>query len=58
MRIFNRLFGEKCPKCQKTLETNNSNPLYGIIIKACPDNHFKKEFHPALETYIESRKVS
>ncbi|WP_202617823.1 hypothetical protein [Bacillus dakarensis] len=56
MNLFKRLFSEKCPHCHKTLETNQSNIVKGIIIKACPDQHFQKEFHPALETYISSSK--
>jgi hypothetical protein len=58
MSIWKRLFFEKCPQCQKTLETNKSKIYKGIIIKSCPDLHFQKEYHPALETYIESDKVS
>lgn len=58
MSFMNYLTNEKCPHCKKTLETTKSNVLFGVIIKACPDNHFQKEFHPALETYIESNTVS
>ncbi|KKB35804.1 hypothetical protein [Bacillus thermotolerans] len=58
MNLFNCLLSEKCPYCRKTLETSKSNIRKGIVIKACPDQHFQKEFHPALETYIENRKTS
>ncbi|WP_162990442.1 hypothetical protein [Mesobacillus foraminis] len=58
MKIFDCLFKEICPQCQRALETNKSDIFKGIIIKACPNGHFQKEFHPALETYIESNKVS
>jgi hypothetical protein len=58
MSFLKRLFIEKCPTCNKVLETNKSNILKTVIIKSCPDNHYQKEFHPALETYIESNLVS
>ncbi|MDF0728637.1 hypothetical protein PY093_18535 [Cytobacillus sp. S13-E01] len=58
MGFLNRLLAEKCPKCNKRLETNRSNILKSLVIKSCPDSHFQKEYHPAFETYIESDKVS
>ena len=58
MRIFKNLFIEHCPKCNKVLETQNSRTLKAVVIKTCPNHHYQKEFHPALETYIESNKVS
>lgn len=45
---------DTCPTCKKVLETKQSNFLKAIVIKTCPDNHYQKEFHPALESYIES----
>lgn len=54
MHFLKRLFVEHCPKCHKVLETQHSNILKSVVIKSCPDNHYKKEFHPAFETYIES----
>jgi hypothetical protein len=54
MGFFKHLFAEHCPKCNKVLETQHSNTLSGVIIKSCPEQHYQKEFHPALETYIES----
>jgi phage FluMu protein Com len=53
-----RLFEEKCPRCQSTLEVKNHSSSKTIIVKACPADHYEKEFHPALETYIETFKVS
>jgi len=58
MTLLKRLFIDTCPTCNKVLNTNKSNFLKAIIIKTCPDNHYQKEFHPGLETYIESYKVS
>ncbi len=58
MSLIKCLFTDKCPICNKVLETNNSNFFKATIIKTCPDNHYQKEFHPALETYIESTNVS
>ncbi|WP_164745649.1 hypothetical protein [Neobacillus mesonae] len=58
MSIFKNLFMEHCPKCKKVLETKHSKPLQSIVIKSCPENHYHKEFHPALETYIETYKIS
>ncbi|WP_191090697.1 hypothetical protein [Niallia endozanthoxylica] len=54
MGFIKNLFVEHCPKCKKALETQHSNTLKAIVIKSCPDQHYQKEFHPALETYIES----
>jgi len=58
MSFLKRLFSDKCPTCNKVLNTNKSNFLKARVIKTCPENHYQKEFHPALETYIESDKVS
>ncbi len=54
MSLFKSLFNEHCPKCKKVLETHLSKTLHAVVIKSCPDDHYQKEFHPALETYIES----
>jgi hypothetical protein len=54
MKLLKRLFMDTCPTCKKVLETKQSNFLKAIVIKTCPDNHYQKEFHPALESYIES----
>ncbi|MFY4777099.1 hypothetical protein [Metabacillus sp. RGM 3146] len=53
MSLFSRLFSEKCPKCSKELVTRQSNQAFSLIIKSCPEKHFEKVYHPALETYIE-----
>ncbi|WP_193559360.1 hypothetical protein [Metabacillus litoralis] len=58
MSFIKSLFTEKCPTCHKQLITSKTNFLSNIVIKTCPENHFKKEFHPALETYIESKRIS
>ncbi|AND43069.1 MULTISPECIES: hypothetical protein [Bacillaceae] len=57
-RFFKSFFNEKCPTCNKNLVSDKTNSLLSIVIKSCPDNHFQKEYHPALETYVESNKVS
>ncbi|MDP4104778.1 MAG: hypothetical protein Q8935_07480 [Bacillota bacterium] len=57
MNIFKKLFVEHCPLCNKVLETQDSNFLKAIVIKSCPDNHYRKEFHPAIEAYIESNPL-
>lgn len=54
MKWMRLLFIEQCPKCKKTLETSRSNIWKSLVIKSCPDHHYQKEFHPALETYIET----
>ncbi|OWV38841.1 hypothetical protein CE489_05180 [Bacillus spizizenii] len=51
------LFSELCPTCKKTLDTTKSNAFHGTIIKTCPNHHYQKEFHPALETFIESEQA-
>jgi hypothetical protein len=58
MSLINRLFTDKCPVCNKVLETKKSNFFKATIIKTCPESHYQKEYHPALETYIESTQVS
>ena len=58
MKFLKRLFMDTCPICKKDLDINRSDFLKAIVVKTCPDNHYRKEFHPALETYIESYKVS
>lgn len=58
MKFLKLLLNERCPKCNKVLDTAKSNILCATVIKHCPDNHFQKEYHPALETFIEMGKVS
>jgi len=58
MTFFKRFLNEKCPTCNKDLETNKSNIYKSVVVKSCPENHFQKEYHPALESYIETNKVS
>ncbi|CAM3797842.1 hypothetical protein [Mesobacillus thioparans] len=53
-----KLFEEKCPRCNATLDVKTQPGSKKIIVKACPAGHYEKEFHPALETYIETYKVS
>lgn len=53
MKFLTGLFLEKCPNCEKVLITNQSNSLLSHVVKACPQEHYTKEFHPALETYVE-----
>lgn len=58
MSLFKTFFNEKCPKCGRSLDTKANPESKSIIVKMCPNMHYQKEFHPALETYIESNKVS
>lgn len=58
MNFLKTFFNEYCPKCNRVLDTHHSKVLKGIVIKSCPEKHFQKEFHPALETYIESDKAT
>lgn len=54
MKILKNLFFEKCPRCKEFLTTDQSNTLLCHVIKACPNGHYVKEYHPALETYVET----
>ena len=58
MRLLKDLFNEKCPICGSLLDTKSELTSKSIIVKLCPNLHYQKEYHPALETYIESNKVS
>lgn len=51
------LFIENCPRCRKALEVKDHPSSKTIVIKACPTGHYEKEFHPALETYIERNSL-
>jgi hypothetical protein len=53
MNLFSRLLQERCPVCDKVIDTVKSQNLHSIVIKEC-ELHYRKEFHPALETYIET----
>jgi hypothetical protein len=55
MNILKNLLIEKCPKCKESL-VNKSCTFTAKIIKFCPNGHYEKEYHPALETYIETLK--
>ncbi|MEH7147098.1 MULTISPECIES: hypothetical protein [Priestia] len=39
------------------LNTSKSNALRSTVVKVCPSSHYQKEFHPALETFVESDEV-
>lgn len=41
----------------KTLDATKSNVFHGTIVKTCPSHHYQKEFHQALETFIEREQV-
>jgi hypothetical protein len=55
MFFLKNLFIERCPSCKKILETYRSDFYKSVVIKSCPKKHYQKEFHPALEMYIESK---
>ncbi|WP_261134190.1 hypothetical protein [Bacillus sp. Marseille-Q3570] len=52
------LLQEKCPICDKRLDCFNEGFMRTVIIKSCSEGHYEKVFHPALETFIETRKIS
>lgn len=52
------LFKEHCPQCKQALKVQSASFTKAVIIKECPDQHYRKEFHPALETYIETYRIS
>jgi Ribonuclease G/E len=52
-RLFNSIFHEKCPHCNKTLITEKSTWIKMMSIKSCPDGHYKKEIYPQAESVIE-----
>ena len=52
------LFKEKCPQCGAILKVKKLHESKTIIVKVCPSAHYEKEFHPALETYIETYRIS
>lgn len=54
MRLFDFLFNERCPRCGTILSSERSKLLLGHVVKQCPKCDYCKEFHPALEGYIES----
>jgi DNA-directed RNA polymerase subunit M/transcription elongation factor TFIIS len=58
MRLLKALLNETCPKCNRLLESKAHENSKNVVIKICPDLHYQKEFHPALETYIESEEIS
>jgi phage FluMu protein Com len=53
--FFKNLFIVRCPSCKEILETHKSDVYKSVVIKSCPKKHYQKEFHPALEMYIESK---
>nr|WP_239566139.1 hypothetical protein [Paenibacillus sacheonensis] len=58
MSLLSKLTQEKCPLCGETLSTDKSNSFISHIVKSCPNEHYEKEFIPALEGYIEHYKAS
>nr|WP_240547899.1 hypothetical protein [Paenibacillus lignilyticus] len=57
MRLLTKFAQEKCPICNETLTADKSNSLLSHILKSCPNEHYEKEFIPALEGYIEHYKT-
>lgn len=55
MSFLKKLFTEECPTCKDQL-VSKSDTLFSQIIKFCPNGHYEKEFHPALETWVETYK--
>lgn len=55
MNILKNFFIDKCPKCKDSL-VNKPNTFTAQIIKSCPNGHYEKEYHPALESCIETIK--
>jgi len=53
MTFLKNLFTEKCPTCQDPL-VNKSTSLPSQIVKYCPNGHYEKERHPALEVWVET----
>lgn len=58
MSLLTKLTQEKCPVCKETLTTDKSNILFSHVIKACPNDHYEKEFIPSLEGYVEHFNVT
>ncbi|WP_449622624.1 hypothetical protein [Robertmurraya sp. Marseille-Q9965] len=56
MKFIKNLFMDKCPHCNKVLINSTSSMLNPIVIKSCPDGHYEKEYHSALESVIEKPK--
>lgn len=54
--IFKNLFTDKCPACKEPLTVNRTGSFTNRIVKFCPNGHYEKESHPALETCIETFK--
>ncbi|TLS52807.1 hypothetical protein FE782_09300 [Paenibacillus antri] len=57
LRLLDKFFHEHCPQCGSTLIVCKTPFFSSHIIKTCPNGDYTKEFHPALETYIETRNV-
>lgn len=45
-----------CPTCKKVLTIDTVHFFSSHITKQCPDGHYERESHPALETPIEILK--
>lgn len=54
MRFFKNLFKDKCPTCYEILQLKSGEVFFSKTIKSCPKGHYEREFHPALESYIET----
>lgn len=56
MLLLKKVFTDRCPVCQEALVADSTYLLLSHVKKSCPNGHFEKEFHPALETVIETYK--
>jgi hypothetical protein len=52
MKIINIFKYETCPSCQQNLLNTKDK---GVVIKHCPEGHYKKEIIPYIESVIEYR---
>lgn len=53
MGLIDKLTQERCPVCKAVLSAEKTNILWSHVIKSCPHGHYRKEFIPSLESYIE-----
>ncbi|HET6872264.1 MAG TPA: hypothetical protein VFH42_04670 [Sporolactobacillaceae bacterium] len=56
MLLLKKMFTDRCPVCQEALVADSTHLLLSHVKKSCPNGHFEKELHPALETVIEMYK--
>lgn len=56
VKFLKWIIDEKCPHCKNKLDSSKTFSFVGKISKYCSSCSYRKEFHPGLQTVVETTK--